>query len=349
VKGIMTKYLSTFVSGMGDPVSDALRDRFPDLKVRQLFDGLVVYDTLTKQQVIAKLPFVTNSFIVVQQFASTRRDSLEASIDKILKSGDLSRCLHIGSRGVPGTFRVVTSIENELVGVQRSHLEQLEKKIGRELGLIQSRAKAMHEFWVMKRSEGITYFCLRISRVSTQDKARGRGALRPQLAYLLVLLSEPKEQQLFLDPFCGSGSIPLARCELSRTGLIAASDLSAQHVHDFKAQVAVLKLKKRIVVRREDACNLSRYNDEVVHAIVTDPPWGQYEELEDPLQLYSRFMLEFERILRKGGVLVLLVANTEILNQFFETYRGQLKIESAYSILVSGKKARVYKLRKKEI
>ena len=105
-------------------------------------------------------------------------------------------------------------------------------------------------------------------------------------------------------------------------------------------------LKRRVVVRQGDARQLSRYADGSIHKIVTDPPWGSFQELADgPETFYREVLAELARVLAPGGLLVLLLARADFLGPLLETLPALERVES-WPILVSGKKAVVYKLRK---
>ncbi len=87
-------------------------------------------------------------------------------------------------------------------------------------------------------------------------------------------------------------------------------------------------------MRRDDALNLSRYEDASIHKIVTDPPWGQFKELP-VAEFYPAMLKEFARVLRSGGKLVILTAENLTLDERFT-------LSKKFNILVSGKKAAVY-------
>lgn len=42
----METYFSTFISGLGDVVAESLKSKIPDVKIRQLLDGIVVYESM---------------------------------------------------------------------------------------------------------------------------------------------------------------------------------------------------------------------------------------------------------------------------------------------------------------
>jgi len=343
----MNTYFSTFISGLSEPAVAALTQALADVKIRDVYDGLVVYDTAAPPAKIKSLPFFNNSFSLIFRFKSIGDRPLEHAIKHMLNLGNIGEKLRLQDSGHKRTFRIVTSMENQLVSVDARLLQGMENEIKHKLNLELNKRHGDYEFWVMSRSEGVTFFALRISRQSKKDKEREKGELRPQLSYFLCLLSEPEENEIFMDPCCGTGSIPFTRIEMGRKGLVIAADSDADKVAELKAKVKELKIKDKIVVRQIDVRRIDHYQENSVHKIVTDPPWGLYEKMGDPLELYRPMMHEFIRVLKPGGLLVILISNQPALNDFFSAYNEGADLISSYPVLVSGKKAVIYKIQKR--
>jgi tRNA (guanine6-N2)-methyltransferase len=321
-----------------EPVEEALRSDLPDSRIVLALDGLVMYETSAKAEVIEKLPFVTNSFYVLKHFEGSDLAGMAAAIlkDRALRF-DLPLALPRGK-----TFRVITSVANQLVAVDNSILEALERRITENTGLRSHRSRPDFEFWMAQRSEGHGFFSLRLSHHKAYDKILRKGELRPELANILCRLSDPKPKELFLDPFCGSGAIPIQRATAFAEGLVIASDQDESLVELLRERIKDLGLKKRVVVRRDDALHLTRYQDGSIHAIVTDPPWGHFAKMDAPMaDFYRDILKEFVRLLRPDGRLVILTAETVALDAAIEQC-DRLVLLRKFNILLSGKKARVY-------
>jgi tRNA (guanine6-N2)-methyltransferase len=313
-------------------VEEALQSALPDASILLSLDGLIAYRTGAKAAVIAKLPFVTNSFEVIQSFeGASVRDMAERAIADPW-SVEAPR----------GTFRVIASVANQLVSLDAAVMDAIERRIAEKTRMRPNHAKPDHEFWLLERSEGYGFFALRLSHHQAYDKTLQRGELRPELANILCRLSDPAPQELFLDPFCGSGAIAIQRAKFFPAGLVIASDMDEQRVEALKDRVKELGLRKRVVVRRDDALKLERYEDGSIHKIVTDPPWGHFVGLDRPIEDFYRAMLaEFARVLRPGGKLVILTAETLPEDE-------RLELLKKFNILVSGKKAAVYVIARRE-
>ena len=84
-----------------------------------------------------------------------------------------------------------------------------------------------------------------------------------------------------------------------------------------------------------------------MNKIITDPPWGIYkEDKRDYVEFYSKVLREFERVLIPNGIAVILTARKDGFIKALKSMPN-LNLEKDYHILVSGKKAGVYKLTKK--
>jgi tRNA (guanine6-N2)-methyltransferase len=328
-------YYSTFVPGLLEPVEEALRSDLPDSRILLALDGLAMYESSAKADVIEKLSFVTNSFYLLKHFEGSDLATMAAAIVK--ERFEMPLALPRGK-----TFRVITSVSNQLVAVDNSILEALERRITENTGLRSHRSKPDYEFWLALRSEGHGFFSLRLSHHKAYDKILRKGELRPELANILCRLSDPKPKELFLDPFCGSGAIPIQRATAFAEGLVIASDQDESLVELLRDRIKDLGLKKRVVVRCDDALHLTRYQDGSIHTIVTDPPWGHFVKTDAPIADFYRDMLEeLVRVLRPDGRLVILTAETAAMDAAVKQF-DRLALSRKFNILLSGKKASVY-------
>ena len=219
------------------------------------------------------------------------------------------------------TFRVVFSKENELVKVNNERLTKIENKIAKLNNLKIDRANPDFEFWFFKRSEGHKFTGVRITKHPDYKTILAKGQLRQKLADILCLLSNPQKFDVVLDPFAGSGAIGVARENYSYTNIIS---------EDLKTGF--------------DATNMVKISDQSIDKIITDPPWGISMGLNLNLpDFYHKMLSEFYRVLTPNGLAVILMGNKEVFKNALDRF-SKFKLEKQYNILVSGKKAAVYKL-----
>ncbi len=106
------------------------------------------------------------------------------------------------------------------------------------------------------------------------------------------------------------------------------------------------KVKRIIEVEKMNALNISNFRDKSINKIVTDPPWGINMGKELDLEYFYRNMLmEFLRILKINGLIIMLIGKKDLFENVLLEFSNQLKLAEQYNILVSGKKAGIYKLK----
>jgi tRNA G10 N-methylase Trm11 len=114
-----------------------------------------------------------------------------------------------------------------------------------------------------------------------------------------------------------------------------------------KVKVEKLGLKDKIKIELVDALDLNSLADNSVDKIVTDPPWGFYfGQGWDLSSFYTAMLKEFSRVIKPNGLMVILIAKKDIFENLLERFFNQLELVKKFNILVSGKKAGVYKIRK---
>lgn len=226
----------------------------------------------------------------------------------------------------------------------------LEGAVSRITGLRPDSARPDIDLSVSLRADGKAYFsaALRLGRGEGETAA---GALPRCTARLLCELSRPEAADTFLDPFAGSGSIPLERALLGPYNMIFAGDRDEALVAAFKERLkdSRFERKKRTIFPKIlDARDLSRFEDGLFSAIVTDPPWGDWERLGEAelTALYAAFLSEAARVSAGEGRLVLLVGRSDALERALDAAGKPWRIDENYDVLVSGKKARAALLRK---
>ncbi len=342
----MATYASTFISGLQDLISQELTKLIPDLRITGLYDGLVVYTTNAKIRKLKGINFFNNTYLVLRQFKNLQSGDLNNIIRQALKSWNISPKWARDAVGNSKKFRIITSKENQLTAVDKSLLRSMEQKIAHSYGLRVDRAKPDIEFWFLYRSEKIGFFMLRLTKHKAYEKVLHKGQLRPELSYILSLISEPKADDILLDPFCGYGSIPIARAIHFPYNMIFASDKDKGLVKRLKQELKKTNLKKPILVKAADALDMgSVFEDEFIDKIITDPPWGFYEDLGMDISIFfDRMLGEFHRILKPKGVMVLLTARKIEFESSLAKYKDEFELCHKYDILVSGKKASIYKV-----
>ncbi len=241
------------------------------------------------------------------------------------------------------TFALRSFLEGSPAALDPAARGRLEEAIRAITGLRPDSRSPAFEFQLALRADHSA--ALLWNRFPSQTGRGEAGALPSSTARLLVELSQPQAGDIFLDPFCGSGAIPLERARLPYK-MIFAGDREEAEVARVKAVLAeprMAKRRKTIFPKVLDARDLSRFEDAFFTAIVTDPPWGRHEKLDDATleELYGRFLAEAARTLAPGGRLVLLCGRSGPIADGTISIDTDFETDARYEVLVSGQKALV--------
>lgn len=179
------------------------------------------------------------------------------------------------------------------------------------------------------------------ARLPKQKRAsKSKGAISYELSSMLVAASRPSAGDSFLDPFAGSGSFVLARIETD-SRQIWYSDINLQEFErDFPRE---LHSGRRVRFLDDDALILGSVPDGQIDVIVTDPPWGEYEDVGMPYAEFASAMVRsFDRVLDKAkGRFVILVSRKTARIVESEFAESGFSINATHEVLVNGHPATV--------
>ena len=344
------KYASTFISGLQEVVKDMLIQLSPNVEITALMDGLVLFQGNVPPDALKRACFLNNTFVVLDTYKDLPDKPLHAMLTAASRDKDLERKIHTSMEAAETgkTFRLVASDENRSVAIKKGLRVTLESRISKVRNLRVNRAKPDFEFWFLYRSEGYGFFMKRITTHTAYEKVLQKGELRPELAYTLCFLSEPRGSDIFLDPFCGHGAIPLRRALSFPYNMIFASDKDHEQVQFARRRLKKTRVKPMFIVKKQNAISMAAFEDGFIDKIVTDPPWGIFEKLDMGIhEFYSLMLREFSRVLGANGILVVLTARKEEFESALSSMGTVFKLLNQYDILVSGKKAAIYKILKR--
>lgn len=240
-------------------------------------DSALVVDSSTPPSRVAALPYFKNAFLVL---ATAPRKGLEQSIGRLSQS--LRRDQFAQLPGRPERFRVMAHVDGGLVPIKPAARSALERAVARGTGARLEPRGLGQEYWVVGRQDlSELLFCARLPKPPRPPTPK--GAIASELAALLVAASSPTPQDRFLDPFAGSGAFVLARAAQPVRELWYA-DLELERHR--RALSDRLSGRPRVRLLAEDALTLPSIPDGAIDVIVTDPPWGEHEELDRP---YAEF------------------------------------------------------------
>lgn len=340
----MNEYFSTFASGLGEVIKAALKDKIPDIEIKLLLDGLVVYGSNLESNKVKEIRFFNNSFVLLSLIRGLNNNPLRAMMKQVLRNPDLAVKVKKYILKQNCSFRVVTSQENQLVSVDNNLLRNLEELFSKTTGLRVNRTNPDYEIWFLWRSEGYGFAGLRITRNPNYEKTLHKGELRPELANLMCFLAEPKTTDVILDPFAGYGAIPIECSKSFFVKKVIASEKDKTVFEILKERVS--RTNSKVVIGRWDALNLNSLSANSIDKIITDPPWGFYSEQNKNLEVfYGDTLKEFTKVLKSGGLMIILTAQKELFERVLKNF-SELQLVEKYNLLVSGKKAAIFKIKK---
>jgi tRNA G10 N-methylase Trm11 len=195
------------------------------------------------------------------------------------------------------------------------------------------------EYWVIGRRD-LDSLLFGVRLTAGPKKTANRGSLSSDLSTLLVKASEPRSDDVFLDPFGGSGSIVVARLESPFRKAIW-SDI---RLPELRSELpARLVNSRKVHVLGEDALRLPSVPDGSISSIITDPPWGEYEDLGRPYgDFIAGVMASFDRVLDPVYGRLVILLSRRASSAVAEVWRqANFRIEHSHDILVNGHPATV--------
>jgi 23S rRNA G2445 N2-methylase RlmL len=158
----------------------------------------------------------------------------------------------------------------------------------------------------------------------------------------MVLLSGPEDDDVFLDPMCGAGTILIERAIWGRYKQLLGGDIRREAV---EATLANLGNKhKPVEIQRWDATNLASIPAGSVDKVGCNLPFGkQIGSKARNERLYGQFLTEMARVLRPGGRMVVLTGDAHLLRQKLRMI-DTFKISAVVSLTLLGVRAKIFVL-----
>ena len=246
-----------------------------------------------------------------------------------------------------GSFRVRFQNENQFAKVDKNLTRKVEEFVTRNSRLILDRLSPTTEIWFSIRREGFAFCGELISKREFTEKNLNKGELRPEIAYLMCCFAKLQKDDVVLEPFCGYGAIPVQLAKRFSCQKIYASDIDEEKVKALQEKKALRQAQgphtaqgPEVDLRQADAFELTHIPDNSIDAIVTDPPWGLWENIPDIEDFYNRMFVSFKRVLKPDGKMTILTARTAEFEKVVQN--AGLKITDSLHTLVNGKKASLY-------
>jgi tRNA (guanine6-N2)-methyltransferase len=186
---------------------------------------------------------------------------------------------------------------------------------------------------------------LRLTTESLHQRTRVAhvpASLNPTLGYALCVLSDPQEGEVFLDPTCGAGTLPIERAAIGPARMLAG-DIWPQPVEMAHRNFEAHDL--RVGLCRWDARRLPLAPDSV-DKVCANLPWGRRAGSHTVNKhLYPGLTREMARVLKVGGLAVMLSLEKRMMQRVVGRH-GWLRVERTLPVSVGGLKPTIYLVRK---
>ena len=327
-------YLLFFPAGMGDLAAAGVSRELTDARQKYRDDSAFIFSSSSSVTTVAALSFATNAFLVLTR---TNRGHIEGGLRQLAQRVRKAPIARLPREALQ--FRVMISMDGRLTSASARSRALLEDALSDKTGGQLARRGSGTEYWVIGRrdlNELILGLRLTIKTKTGKTKpATVKGALSEQLAALLVGASQPRPADVFLDPFAGSGSLVRARqawrghafwyndTDPGRADPTLRRDLRKNSAGHFLS---------------EDALTLPSIPDGSIDVIVTDPPWGEYEQLIMPRsEFYAALAASFDRVLNPvTGRFVILAGRQSAAELTTALSAFPFKVATTYPVLVHG-------------
>ena len=329
----MSEYISTFTTGFNEIIRRALTLSLPGCRIIAMYDGLINYHYSGNPADICAISYLNNSFHVIRKFQGNRLN-FNYMTREITKK---PLRLVFGK----GSFRVRFSKENRFEKVDDQVVSNVERTICRDCGMTVDRVNPQQEFWFIIRRENVGFFGQLLLKRQHTEKNLHKGELRPEFASLMGAYANASSSDIVCDPFAGYGSIPTQLVKQFGVKRMLINDLD-RICYDSLKRIPLFN-RAEIRITNEDALSLESIQSQSVDVIVTDPPWGYYEKMNNIQAFYEEMLKSFRRILKPDGRAIVLSARKEELKQ--AALNEGITIVEKLDTLVNGKKAALFCLK----
>ena len=331
----MAEFISSFITGFQDVMQKDLTARFPKIKILNLFDGLIHYRYDGDSRELEKIIYFNNTFFVLKTMKGKG-----LNFPSLVGSVTSSKNYFLVNKG---SFRIRFIQENQFAKVDKALTRRAEDYVLANSKLKLDRLSPTNEIWFSIRSEGFAFCGELISKREFTEKNLNKGELRPEIAYFICCFADINPDDTILEPFCGYGSIPTQLAKKFRFKKLYISDIEAERVELTRSRKQIAQAPEGLIdCRTADALKLTHIEEKSVSLVITDPPWGFYEDIGDINVFYTDMFKSLDRVLTEQGRLVILSARKEELEK--TAAASGFKIKNSLHTLVNGKKAGLYYL-----
>lgn len=171
------------------------------------------------------------------------------------------------------------------------------------------------------------------------------GALNATVAQAMAVLTNPKPEEVFLNPACGSGSLLIERLSCSPVKQAIGCDINPFAIQCANANISASKYGSAIRVYPWDARSLPLSNN-CIDALAADLPFGHLVGSHKENEIfYPQLLSEAARVAKPAARFVLITHEIRMMNALLENSSDWI-LDYVLPITLNGLHPRIYVLRK---
>ncbi len=341
----LSVYVET-VPGLEEVAWIEVRRRFPKARFSELLfardeRGIALFDVTAAPDDLFKLRTIESVFLTGAFLSKTTRGyrDLHRLREELVSSGDFGGAVNSFvryRRRQPNSYRLLV----RTYGKHEYNRQDVRRAVVQAVDQLYPQWERVQddpdlEIWANVLGSSIL-LGLRLPPPSGWPPPAPAGALPGSVAEALVLLSEPRPDDIFLDPF-SSGAARVRSAQPARLVLDGFQSPPVRPPTNRNNDNAAPLARVQV-----DAAHLPLAAG-AVNKIVTRFPPSPADQIT---RQYNEWLLELQRVLRPGGDAVVL---TRAFEQFKNAIRQtpRLEIRSGFSVTVSGEWGRIYLLQRR--
>jgi 23S rRNA G2445 N2-methylase RlmL len=342
---LLKKYYALTVPGLERIAWKDMRTRLGDVELIKEESGRIIFEYTGEPRNLLHLRSVENVYIFIRDITDlTRSRNSLGDIFKCIKRDDFQAAAMLhkeAHRSKPKkklTFRVVAGMLGRhnfrRVDIQKTVEVALTGKCGWRIDKQNPILEARID---LEKDHALLGLKLTDEAMRNRDYkvAHLPASLKPTVAYCMTLLSNPSPRDIFVDPMCGAGTIAIERAFAGAYDRILAGDVQEEVVSAAKSNIS--ESHRGIELFMWDISDIP-IQDKSVSKIVCNMPFGkQIGSHSENRWLYLDFFKEMTRMLKPGGMAVLLSSERELINDLIQRYPYMKLIRYVYIELLGFK------------
>jgi 23S rRNA G2445 N2-methylase RlmL len=328
-------YFATVLPGLEDLLIEEIQDKLFEAVVSKAERGKVFFTTPMNIEHLKSLRIADNFYLVITELKiGLHRVHLQQLCDQIFH-------LNLKPFLKKGTYYYVNASRKGSHTYSRFEAAKVAME-GIKKRYPHKKVSANNQYDVEFRldiNDRRGLFSLKLTNASYRFRRNNRrfstASLLPTVAHAMVSLSNPVEQDVFIDPCCGSGTILSERLSYPFT-YIGGGDI------DHKAlEVAKENLKDTFAeVTCWDARELD-FADASIDKIVTNLPFGRQISFgRETNKMNQAILSEIDRVLKIQGKSVILTENWDDILQVAESLH--LRLINTFPLSLKGLHPTIY-------